>query len=68
MPGWETVAMLAEAGVPLTLGSDAHAPHQVARRFGEAIKELRRIGVSELSWFENRERRTIAIEQLDHGG
>ena len=64
MPGWETVAMLAEAGVPLTLGSDAHAPQQVARHFGEAIGELWRIGVRELSWFERRARKTISLADI----
>ena len=64
MPGWDTVALLAEAGVPLTLGSDAHAPQQVARHFDEAITELRRIGVRELSWFEKRERKSIHLNEI----
>ena len=60
MPGWEIVAALADRGVPLTLGSDAHAPHQVGRHFDAALAGLRRLGVRQLVRFE--QRRMIAVE------
>ena len=59
MPGRDVVACLAAAGVPLTLGSDAHAPHSVGRHFAETIAELRELGVRELVRFEGR--RQIAV-------
>lgn len=57
MPGWEIVECLAASGVPLTLGSDAHAPHQVGRHFDEAMDGLARLGVKSLVSFERRKMR-----------
>ena len=63
MPGWETVALLAEAGVPLTLGGDSHAPHHVGRHFRSAIEGLRRLGVKELMRFEKRQRIAVPLTE-----
>ena len=51
MPGWDVVEALASRGVPLTLGSDAHAPHQVGRPFRQGaggLAESRRQGTGAL--------------------
>ncbi len=64
MPGWDTLAALAESGVPLTLGSDAHAPHQVGRHFALALSGLRRIGVRTLVRFERRQQITGEVAAL----
>ena len=50
---------LASRGVPLTLGSDAHAPHQVGRHFEKALEGLRKAGVKELVRFKRR--RMVAV-------
>jgi histidinol-phosphatase (PHP family) len=63
-PSWEVVETLVEAGVPLTLGSDAHAPEQVGRYFPEVLKNLRCLGVREIARFE---RRRIIMAPLDEG-
>ena len=42
------------AGVPVTLGSDAHAPDQVGRYFSEALELLRRVGYKRLTKFSGR--------------
>ncbi len=55
MPGWEVIEALAASGVPLTLGSDAHAPHQVGRHFGPVIERLKQLGVKQLVRFERRQ-------------
>lgn len=55
MPGWDIVEALAASGVPLTLGSDAHAPHNVGRHFDAALEGLRKAGVKELVRFERRQ-------------
>lgn len=47
--------------VPVTLGSDAHAPDQVGRYFHEAIDILKSVGYSELAVFEKRVRKFKAI-------
>ncbi|MBN2565485.1 MAG: histidinol-phosphatase HisJ family protein [Candidatus Eisenbacteria bacterium] len=48
----------AERGVPVTLGSDAHAPDQVGMDFDIALRLLERAGVCEIAAFERR-RRTL---------
>ena len=44
-------------GVPVTLGSDAHRPDQVASAFDEALSMLHEVGYRELATFSGRERR-----------
>lgn len=64
MPGREIIACLAAAGVPLTLGSDAHAPHSVGRYFAETLLELRELGVRELVRFEQRQMIAVPLDTL----
>jgi histidinol-phosphatase (PHP family) len=49
--------MLHERGVPVTLGSDAHAPERVGRDFPRALRELYGAGYRTLTVFDGRERR-----------
>ncbi len=65
MPGWDVVAALASAGVPLTLGADSHAPQQVGRHFGEALDGLRRAGVRELVRFEQRQPIAVSLDGIE---
>ena len=46
----------ARHGVPVTLGSDAHAPYQVGMDFDIALGLLARAGVTEIATFERRKR------------
>ena len=62
MPGWDVIAALAQAGVPLTLGSDAHAPQQVGRHFTQALAGLRQLGVRELVRFERRQKIRVPLD------
>ena len=62
MPGQEIIEALAASGVPLTLGSDAHAPGQVARYFPEVIRMLKTLGIKELVRFERREMIAVPID------
>ncbi|MBE0466671.1 MAG: histidinol-phosphatase, partial [Candidatus Desulforudis sp.] len=43
-------------GVPVTLGSDAHAPEQVGDRFYEAVALLKQVGYREVTTFRRRRR------------
>lgn len=43
-------------GIPVTLGSDAHSPENVARDFEEAARLLISVGYREIATFEGRER------------
>jgi histidinol-phosphatase (PHP family) len=53
--------MFAERGVPVTLGSDAHAPDDVARDFPRALAELSAAGYRTLTVFRGRDRRQVPI-------
>ncbi len=43
-PSDETLCEVARRGIPLTLGSDAHAPQQVGRYFDRAVEAAERAG------------------------
>ncbi len=47
-----------EHGLPLILGSDAHAPVDVGRDFDKALKLLKGLGVSEISTYQRRKRKS----------
>lgn len=49
--------MLAGAGVPFALSSDAHLPEQVGWAYDHAVQYLRSTGVGEIATFRARERR-----------
>jgi histidinol-phosphatase (PHP family) len=49
-------AMLAEAGVPLTISSDAHLPEHVGYAYDQARELLASIGVGEIAVFQGRQR------------
>lgn len=62
MPGWDVIEALAASGVSLTLGSDAHAPHEVGRHFDTVIPRLKQLGIKELVRFERRQRFAVSLE------
>jgi len=56
--------ILAEAfrqGVPITFGSDAHAPGEVGMNFTEAVQLASSVGYRECLRFNRRERRTVKL-------
>jgi len=53
--------MVVEAGCPIALSSDAHAPDHLGYRYEDAVELLDGLGVGELSVFEARERRLEPI-------
>lgn len=50
-------AMLAEAGVPFSLSSDAHLPEELGYAYDRAMEFLSGLGVVEIACFEGRRRR-----------
>jgi histidinol-phosphatase (PHP family) len=48
-------------GVPVTLGSDAHAPTEVGYCFDEARTTLRAVGYERLAWFEGRKMTEVPL-------
>jgi histidinol-phosphatase (PHP family) len=60
-PSREIVEILVDEKTPLTLGSDAHSPEDVAYGFDRALALLKEYGVTKLSTFTKRERSEIEI-------
>jgi histidinol-phosphatase (PHP family) len=57
-PSLPFLRAIAARGVPVTLGSDAHAPEQVGMDFDVALRLLAKAGISRIATFEHR-RRTL---------
>ena len=55
-PALEVATACRKAGVPVTLGSDAHAPEEVARDFPLALEHLRTAGYSRILAYQGRRR------------
>jgi len=51
-------------GVPVTLGSDAHAPREVGMDFDLALRLLGRAGIREIAVFEGRRRSQKSVADL----
>ncbi|MEA2209289.1 MAG: histidinol-phosphatase family [Solirubrobacteraceae bacterium] len=60
--------MCVEAGTPVALSSDAHAPEDVGADYDQALELLDSLGVGELCVFERRERRLEAIGAAERTG
>jgi len=63
-PGAGLLRALADAGVPATIGSDAHAPDEVGSGAVEAIAALSEAGYRSVVWFEGREMREVGLDEL----
>jgi histidinol-phosphatase (PHP family) len=60
-PAREMLELVIEAGCPIALSSDAHAPDQLGFRYEQAVELLTDLGVTELCVFAGRERRLEPI-------
>jgi histidinol-phosphatase (PHP family) len=57
-PSQSILNMAAQMGVPLTFGSDAHAPGEVGLNFNEALESARTAGFKQYCTFTQRKRAT----------
>lgn len=62
-PNRPILELLVGAGVPITFGSDSHAPEHVGRYFDEATAYLRRCGGREFVRFAGREKIPTPLEE-----
>jgi histidinol-phosphatase (PHP family) len=60
-PAIPFLEMLADAGCPLALSSDAHVPDQLGYAYERAVELLESVGVAEIAVFQGRTRRLEAI-------
>ncbi len=61
-PGPEMLALMAERGIPVVIGSDSHTPTRVGDGFSEALDQLAAAGYETVSVFRERQRRDLRIE------
>jgi histidinol-phosphatase (PHP family) len=61
-PATPFLEMVIDAGNPIALSSDAHAPEDLGFGYDRALEVLDGLGVTELAVFERRERRLEPIE------
>ncbi len=60
-PSAEFLKLAAEAKIPITLSSDAHAPHEVARDFDKGLQLIKAAGFTQLSRFDRRNRSAVSL-------
>ncbi|MEK7316199.1 MAG: histidinol-phosphatase HisJ family protein [Candidatus Eisenbacteria bacterium] len=61
-PSREFLQLAFDRGVPITFGSDAHAPDEVGMNFGEAVQLARSVGYRESSRFARRRATPMPVE------
>ena len=60
-PAEPFLQLAAEAGIPLSISSDAHAPEEIGRDFDRAIALALQVGYRETVLFEGRQRSATAL-------
>ena len=60
-PSDELLDMILNENIDVTLSSDAHSPEQVGYKLNETIEKLKNVGVSELTYFKNKQKHKIKI-------
>jgi histidinol-phosphatase (PHP family) len=60
-PSCQMLELAFQKGVPITFGSDAHAPEEVGMNFAEAVQLARNVGYKQSCRFEKRGRKTVAF-------
>ena len=60
-PGPEMLKEMAERGIPVVIGADAHTPERVADRYEEALDQLEAAGFREVNLFLDRKRQAVKI-------
>jgi histidinol-phosphatase (PHP family) len=64
-PARAFLEMVADAGNPVVLSSDAHRPEQLGYGYGEALDLLADVGITELTTFAGRTPQRVPIEAAD---
>lgn len=62
-PGPRILDWIRERGIPVVIGADAHRPERVGDKFDVALRELEKLGFREVSFFLERKRQTVRIEE-----
>jgi histidinol-phosphatase (PHP family) len=62
-PGKSMLACMQARGIPVVVGSDAHAPERVGDAFEQALTLLGEVGYTSVSLFSGRERYQVNIDE-----
>lgn len=62
-PGTRMLSEMNARGIPVVVGADAHVPERVADRYDEAYRQLMEAGYSQVSYFLERTRKDVPVEQ-----
>jgi len=61
-PNQTMLVEMARRGIPVVIGSDSHKPISVARRFEQAIELIRQAGYEKVSYFLDRQRLDVKLD------
>ncbi len=62
-PSPSQLRLMHERGIPVVIGADAHVPERVGDAYGAALRLLQETGYSEVSFFIDRQRQSLPIEE-----
>ncbi|MET0261754.1 MAG: histidinol-phosphatase HisJ family protein [Rariglobus sp.] len=60
-PSPSQLSLMRERGIPVVLGADAHVPQRVADGYAKALGLLQNAGYTEVNYFLDRKRQSVAI-------
>ena len=63
-PGNEMLRMMADRGIPVVIGSDAHRANRVGEHFITALNNLTEAGYEKVSYFQKRQRIDLKISDV----
>ncbi len=63
-PGMEMLRMMADRGIPVVIGSDAHRANRVGEHFMTALSHLQEAGYEKVSYFLKRQRIDLKISEV----
>jgi histidinol-phosphatase (PHP family) len=61
-PHPEMLRMMRQRDIPVVIGADAHVPQRVGEGYAMALETLHQTGYEEVSYFVDRQRKTVPIE------
>ncbi|WP_264514276.1 histidinol-phosphatase [Luteolibacter rhizosphaerae] len=62
-PSLSQLALMHERGIPVVIGADAHSPERVGDGYAEALQLLIEAGYKQVSFFVDRTRRDVPIQE-----
>jgi histidinol-phosphatase (PHP family) len=67
-PSRRILELAYRAGVPITFGSDAHAPEEVGMNFAEAVQLARSVGYTQCDTFSQRQSKAVELAPAPASG